>query len=473
MDERLKSILEGLPFTLTDEQLEGIQLFIRTEGHFSFLGDSGSGKSTIMWVLKLYYGEDILFVASTGTASEELPNNIGSGTAHSLFNLARDQAIDSDWRKRPADILTKTDLIKIVVVDEGYCHNSQDLAMMLSVIKRVNKKNKNRSKRDIRLVLVGDCLQRLPIVSDKDYLQHLYETYGHYLMFESYVWKEARFTTWVLQDVKRQGGVEPKDLWFRKALRVMRYGMVEHYDHIIKGFNKKFVGSDHDQDAIYIAPTNSMVNRYNARYLARNPNQKITYKVNFDKDFDKKSFSMDWEVTLAEGCSFLTLVNNPEEGYFNGTVLTAKQVTSEGVWADKDDGTSVFVGLHEFKEEEVYAAQEDRYGETVTVQKRRHVASAWMLPVKLCAGFSFARCQGKTIQREVVLDFGTNSDLWLYNKQGMEDFMVAGAFVGFSRATSIDHIKLRNPLRKEHLKVCRTSINFWWKCVKELDKYKL
>ncbi len=472
MDEKLQKILEGLPFTLTDEQLQYIQLFIRTKGNFALLGDAGSGKSTTMYILKLYYEHKILFVASTGTASEELPHGIGSGTAHSLFNLARDEAIDSDWKKRPADILTKTDMIEIIVVDEGFCHNSQDLAMMLHQIKKVNKKNKNRNKREIRLMLCGDPLQRLPIVQDKTFRENMHEHYGHYLMFRSYLWKEAKFTCFVLQEVKRQAGSEPKDIWFKKALRVMRYGKEEYYDHIIKGFNRKFVGSNHDQDAIYIAPTNNMVNRYNTRYLARNPNQKITYKVQFDKDYDKRGFGLDWEVTLAEGCKFLTLVNNPEEGYFNGTVLTATQVTSDGVWADKADGTSVFIGIHEFKQEEVYAAQEERYGGLVNVQKRKHVASAWALPVKLCAGLSFARCQGKTLESEIVLDFGSASDTWLYTKQGMEDFMVAGAFVGFSRATSSDNIKLRNPLRKEHLKVCRTSIDFWWESVKTMEKFK-
>ncbi|CAH9014866.1 recD-like protein [Vibrio phage 496E54-1] len=468
MDEKLRLIVEGLDFTLTNEQQDFLVRFINGNGNWSLLGDAGVGKSTIMYILHLYYEDEIVFVASTGTASEELPHDIGSGTGHSLFNIARDQAIDSDWRKRPSDILTKTDLVKIIVLDEGYCYNSQDLAMIQHQINKVNKKSKNRTQREIRLLIVGDCLQRLPIV-DNEYKEFLNEEYGSWLMFRSRLWKEMNFETYVLQEVKRQVGTEPKDIWFKKALYVMRYGITKHYPKIIEGFNRKFVGSNHSEDAVYLAPTNTKVNTYNDQYLARNPNLKITFTVKFDKKYTKKDFPMDWEVTLAEGCKFITLVNNPEAGWFNGTVLTATQVSSEGVYATKEDGEEVFVGIHEFKEEELYAAKEERHGVIRDVQKRKHVASAFMLPAKLCAGFTFSRAQGKSINQELVLDFGSDRDTWLYTKQGMEDFMVSGAFVGFSRATNIDHIKLRNPLRMEHLKVDTDSVNWWFECVRNME----
>lgn len=464
--EKLNTILEGIPFTLTDEQMGFVTGFISGKGMWTLLGDCGSGKSSVMYILKLYYEDEILFGASTGTASEELPHGIGSGTGHSIFNITRDQAIESDWKKRPSAILTKTDLIKIVVLDEGYCYNSQDLAIILHQIDKINKKSRRRKARNVRLLLVGDPAQRLPIVSDEGFLKHLYDTYGHYLMFKSSVWKEAEFTPYVFQQVKRQIGTEPKDIWFGKALKVIRYGMEEHYDKVIEGFNRKLVGCSHKEDAIYIAPTNKMVNAYNESYLSRNPNIKLTFNVNFTGNYKQQNFPMDREVTIGEGCKFLTLVNSPEEGFMNGTLLTCTQATTEGVWAEKEDGSSVFVGIHEFKEEEIYADECEINGEIVKVQKRKHVASAFMLPVKLAAGYSFARCQGKTFDYETVLDFGTSNQDWMYTKQGMEDFMVAGALVGLSRVTNIDHVKLRNPLKRCHLKVDRDSINFWWECVR-------
>ena len=101
------------------------------------------------------------------------------------------------------------------------------------------------------------------------------------------------------------------------------------------------------------------------------------------------------------------------------------------------------------------------------VQKRRHVASAYMLPVKLCAAFSCSRVQGRTFDFETVVDFGSDRQAWLYNKKGMEDFMRGGAFVALSRVTNIDHLKLKHKIFPHHIKVCKDSRQFWFKCLEE------
>lgn len=383
MDERLEGIINGLPFELTEEQLDFIVKFINGEGHFTLLGEAGSGKSTVMWVLKQYYEHEIVFGGSSGVATVNLPHNIGVATGHSLFNLSIGEAIESDYKKRAHDVLTSSSLVKIIVLDEAYCYNSQDLDQMLNQIRKLNRKTRKRkTPRKIRLLLVGDPLQRLPIVSS-ELQEKLTERFGHWLMFRSSVWEEANFSTYVFTQVKRQTGDEPKDLWFKKALQVLRYGVEKHYDKVLEGFNRKWVGDNHSEDAVYIAPTNNMVNTYNDDYLNRNPNFKMTFEVEFDKKYNKKLFPMDWEVTLAGGCKVLCLVNNPDGGYQNGTVITVGQMSTDGVYGTKEDGTEIFVPIHEFKEDEVYVADEVKDGSPVQVQKRRHVASAYMLPVKL------------------------------------------------------------------------------------------
>ena len=463
--ERFNNIIDNLPFKLTDEQYDFLVKFISGKGHWTLLGEGGTGKSTVMWFLKCYYGDNIIFGGSSGVATVNLPNDIGIATGHSIFNLSTGEAIDSDYRKRPHDILSTTSLIEIVVLDEAFCYNSQDLDQILHQIKKMNRKTRKRKEqRDIRLLLVGDPLQRLPIVNNELKVK-LTERFGHWLMFRSTVWEQAHFNTFVFTEVKRQVGTEPKDIWFEKALKVLRYGIEQHYDKVIEGFNRKLVGYNHDQDAVYIAPTNKLVNVYNDQYLQRNPNRKMVFKVQFDKKSNKKAFPVDTEVTLAEGVSVITLVNNPENGYQNGTELTVTQMSTEGIFGVKHNGDEVFVPIHEFKEEEVYAAEEFIEGVKTLVQKRKHVASAFMLPVKLCAGFVSARVQGRNFNKQGVIDFGGDDCDWLYRKKGMEDFMVAGAYINYGRFTNIDHIKLRNKMKRIHIKVDRTSIDFWFECL--------
>lgn len=466
--ERFNKILEGLPYQLTEGQYSFLVRFIGGKGHFALLGDAGSGKSTIMGILKAYYNHKLIGCGTTGVAAVNLPNEMGIGTAHSVFNMPLGIAIESDWKKRPHDILSKSDLVDIIVVDEAFNHSAQDFAFYLHQVNKMNRKTRKRNARDIRLVLVGDPMQNIPIVNEEQ-KAHYREVYGHHLMFKSDLWEEANINTHVLTEVKRQTGNEPKDIWFRKALQVIRFGYTEHYEKVCEGLNRKWVGDNHGEDAVYIAPTNAMVNNYNEQYLERNPNMKMTFEVEFDKKYNKKLFPMDWEVTLAEGCKIITLVNLPDSGFQNGTVLTVTQLSVDGVWGTKENGEEIFVPIHEFKEDEVYADTQNKDGVVVQVQRRRHVASAYMLPVKLCAAFSCNRVQGRTFNFETLVDFGSDRQSWLYNKKGMEDFMVGGAFVALSRPTNIDYLKLKHKIFPHHIKVCQDSKQFWFKCLEEME----
>ena len=103
-------------------------------------------------------------------------------------------------------------------------------------------------------------------------------------------------------------------------------------------------------------------------------------------------------------------------------------------------------------------------------QERVHIDSAYMLPVKLSAGFVCARVQGKTFNRKGLIDVGDPEKDYFYTWNKMPDFMVAGLFVALSRFTSIDHIQLKRSIEKKHIKVCRESIKYWWECVKEFNE---
>lgn len=508
--EKLEQVLSRLPFTLTEEQDFFVRDFIRGEGHGVLLGDQGSGKSTVMEVLAEYYQDEILFGGSSGVATVNLPNNIGAATGHKMLKLSVGEAIEADYKKSAIATLTKSDMIKIIVLDEAFCYTSQDLDQMLNQVRKLNKSTAKRGMRNIRLLLVGDCLQRLPIV--EDHLKaKMEEKFGHYLMFKSWVWKRFNAKSYVLQINKRQDGNSPKDIWFKKALYVLRYGVEQHYDKVLEGLNKLVVGNNYEEGSLYLAPTNSAVNAYNNAYLQINPNAKYTFNVEFDKKYDKKDFPMEKEVTLAEGCKVIALVNNEEGGYQNGTEVTVKSIfPNEGVVGLKEDGSEIFIEMHEFKQEEIVAVEatpeslksydvvnklieegilSEEEQETLTreslnklystkvkdkilVQERQHIASAFMLPCKLSAGYVIARSQGKTFNRKGLIDVGEPDKDYFYTWNKMPDYMVAGLFVALGRFTSIDHIQLVRPVKKKHIKVCRDSVNFWWKCVAEFNKMR-
>ena len=163
--ERIEDLFGTLPFSLTKGQEIFLNRFTTSEGHFSLLGVAGSGKSTIMEILSRFYGNEIVFCASSGVANQQMPNEIGRGTAHRVMSLFRDISDPMGMKKVKKacqGLFGPSDLVKIIVVDEAFCLDSDHLHTMLKRIERFNKATRKRKQRKIRLLVVGDCLQRLP-----------------------------------------------------------------------------------------------------------------------------------------------------------------------------------------------------------------------------------------------------------------------------------------------------------------------
>ena len=204
--EKLAHVLSGLPITLNEYQLNFIKMFISTGGNWCLLGLAGTGKSTIMFVLKLYYGDEIVFFASSGVASLNMPNGIGDGTGHSSLALPLNPSTEYDHKKissKCSGIFASSDLVKIIVIDEAYGYNSDNLDMIHRRITRFNKKTAKRGRRDIRLLLTGDPCQQITI-ADEEVKFELKKRWGHHLMFKSTVWDLFEFQYAVLGKVERQ-----------------------------------------------------------------------------------------------------------------------------------------------------------------------------------------------------------------------------------------------------------------------------
>lgn len=445
-----------LPFPLTKGQDIFLKKFTAGTGHFSLLGAQGSGKTTVMQLLKEYYGDEIIFCASSGVASKQLPNNIGAGTAHRVMGLSRDVSTPQSLKKVPTpcqQLFGTSSLIKIVVVDEAYAMDSDHLYQMLQRVARFNKKTSKRSPRNIRILWVGDCLQRLPIC-DYERKRVLTERYGHWLSFKSHVWKNAWFQTYVFDDVKRTS-----DKVFKACQDVIRYGEESRYDGVLKWLNKRVVVNP-DLSNLLLAPTRKTVAIANARALEANPNPKYTYEAKPWGKFDLKEAGIEPSVVFCVGQEIIITVNHQDGYYVNGDFGRITKICSKGC--------GVFVELKETHEEVFVeiceALEEESYVETGVVQKdgslqdelkKKVVGGCMYLPILGSSGMTIARAQGRTFRVPINIDMeGT----WLYKKG---DFGTSDLLVAISRATCVENINLISPIKKEHIKVCRESIAYW------------
>ena len=454
--DKIEECYGVLPFPLTKGQDRFLRKFSEATGHAALCGDAGAGKSTILLILKEFYGDEIVFCATSGVANQNLPDGMGFGTAHSLLSLPTDMVPDAGSLKltrKCQQLLGASDKVKIIVIDEAYTMHADNLYAIQKVVTRLNKATSKRKKRDIRLVFCGDPLQRLTIAKPLE-KAHMREKYGHFLMFKSRVWKELDITTYVLTEVKRQ-----EDPTFKAMLEVIRYGQTHRYPRALAWINKR-VNRNYDKNNLLLAPTNKIVTAANQRALDNNPNDLMSSDMEVWGKYDVRDCPAEASINLKLGAPVITLINDEDGRFFNGSYGHVTGFTDEGVLIHfKTTEETHEVGMHQFTEDESYIAQETNdEGVLVDVVKKKTVGGANQFPIKLAAAYTTARAQGKSFGCPVTLDVGNTG---LYTSKALGDFGTSDVFVGLSRCSRVEDLTLARPIEPAHIKVCRESIKYW------------
>ena len=463
---KMDELFHTLPFPLTKGQKKAAYLIEQGE-HCMILGSAGTGKSALMELVKTYFGNRVIFSATTGIANQRLFNyKGGDGTSARIFSLPIGLAATKDWKQvsRYCDkILFQSDSIDAIVIEEAGMLNAEQMALIEARINRANKKSKKRRQRKIQLIFVGDLLQLGTIVSDED-KPYFVEKYGSHLFFKSDAFKRLGFKTCFLDEVMRQD-----DPTFLAGLDVLRYGNEDRIERCLDWFNRRYV-RDIPKGLPIISATNKVVDAENTKAFLSNPNEAGYYCAAINKDYDMKDCPVEFELALKVGLKVMTLINDQEGRYMNGSLAEVTNMTSEGVTVKfAHNGVECLIEPFEFESKELYIADSyvDEDGEVKHVMESRVKGSCIHIPLKQASALSVHRSQGATIATEFVIDLGST---FLYTNCG--SFGEALSYVALSRATDINNVYLKAPMKKEHLKVCEETI-LWLMSVGAIDNTKL
>lgn len=399
-------------------EFEGALDFVRTcDGHLFVTGRAGTGKSTLLKVLRDELAEEAVVVAPTGLAAI----NVGGQTIHSFFGLPpRLIQVGDIKRGRYGRVMRK---LSTVIIDEVSMVRS-DLMWAIDQSLRLNRGRPRDPFGGARLVLFGDLHQLPPVIRDGEEAAHLEETYGGPFFFDVSALREGYGTQYLeLTEVFRQ-----KDEGLVRVLDHIRDGSADEADLEILNDRVSPIRTLSEGLAyVILTPTNDAANRINRAYLEALPGTMRRYDAGVSGEFNPRAQPTEAELFLKEGARVIMLRNDADKRWVNGTIATLARLTEERMWIELN-GVQHEVDPVAW-ENRRYAFEQDS-GKIV-----ESVAGTFkQFPVRLAWAMTIHKSQGLTLD-QVYIDLGRGT------------FAHGQAYVALSRCRSLEGLALARPLQ--------------------------
>lgn len=397
--------------------------------HLFVTGRAGTGKSTLLSLIRRTTRRNLAVVAPTGVAAL----NVRGQTLHSFFGFPGKLLRPSDVRRRRNRSLYTR--LQTLVIDEVSMVRA-DLLDRVDEFMRLNRDRPDEAFGGVQVVVFGDLFQLPPVVAspvERQLFEGDLAVYPSPHFFDADVWGAAPLEMIELNTVFRQ-----KARQFVRLLDALREGHFDDDD--LLDLNVRVV----DEEAfghgasITLTSTNRLAERINHAELSRLSAKPTRYVGTLEGSFDSRTLPTDLALALKSGAQVM-FVRNDTGGkrYVNGTigtVLVAEperlvvRVTEEGRDDELELGPETWDHIRYTVDEGTGRVTED-----VTGTFRQY-------PVKLAWAITIHKSQGKTFER-MSLDLGRGA------------FECGQTYVALSRCRTLEGIRLARPLRPRDILV--------------------
>lgn len=386
-------------------------------------GGAGTGKTVTINSIKEFFGEDSLFVSSTGLSAL----SIGGTTCHRQFKLplgVTDQ-LDPMINKNMKFLLSSKNLSRIII-DEAFMLRGDHFIHIDERLRKIRRNNNPFG--GLNVIVVGDPLQLQSILRNEDRAKYK-QLFGHQRhLFQTDLWNQCGFKHVELTKVRRQSDKE-----FIKALHSIRKAD-DNLRWAVDYINSNCLGKP--QQGVILTPTNYNVDQYNKSEFDKLTTRVVTYKGNSAGFTGEKP--VPESINMRVGCR-VVLCANKENHFVNGDTGIVTRTSPYDVTVKLDRGGEVDVDKFRFSQIEY----------KIIKGKMQAVEKGWyeQLPVKLGYALSIHKSQGQTIPK-MTLDIGKGA------------FAPHMTYVALSRAVGLDGLTLAQPIREKDVWVDRDVINW-------------
>ena len=401
-------------YQLHAEQHYALDRIQKLEGVVFLTGKAGTGKSTLLNLIKRTFRINMIVLAPTGVASVL----VGGQTIHSFFKFPPGWISQKDYKPLSKSMAEKIDLI---VIDEISMVRADILDHMDQLLKLSKKKDKPFG--GIPMLWVGDLYQLPPVVSspeEKAYFEHHYTSP---YFFSANVMKELdSFELIELEQVFRQN-----ELHFIRLLNRIRLNECDEED--LDEINQRAL-ADPTEDglpAITLTSTNVQANQINLKELNKLDTSPKTYSAIMEGSINPSQFPAEQHLILKVGAQIMTLRNDPAKNFINGSIGILEELMPQSIrvkFPSQESSVEIPMATWEI----VRYIYEDQ---TIKVNP---VGSFTQLPVKLAWAVTIHKSQGKTFDKAII-DLGRGA------------FENGQTYVALSRCRTLDGVYLTQKLQ--------------------------
>lgn len=408
-----------------DEVLNG-------DGNLFIQAKAGCGKSLIIKIAAALK-QNLVVLSTTGTTAIQLSSEgIPARTIHSFFQFRPSSIIDAadvkKWWGETVKVAQKTETL---IIDEVSMLNAQ---MFDAIITKLKMHREDGSLP--RLILFGDVLQLPPVIEKGLVTTFFNNTYGGKVMFfSSTSFQYLDFQIMTLNQSYRQVDEEFADNIYSVGLGSIDQAVLDYFNSRMMSLPK--FEETHDK-YIYMATTNSLVNKINKTYIDNLFSDKwFTYEARKSENFPPKL--IEDEIMIKQGAQVMITRNNYAAGYTNGMVGKCVDLDENNVVVETETGKIVTVGRSHYEISKPYLDENKRI-------KFKVDSWAEQIDCKVCRAMTVHKSQGKTFDNAYLAPVGWTPPGIIY--------------VGLSRLTSLNGLGISRPLTMEDVKVNQEAMDF-------------
>jgi ATP-dependent DNA helicase PIF1 len=374
-------------------------------------GKAGTGKSTLLRLIRDKRPEGLAVLAPTGLAAVQ----VGGATLHSFFLFPPKliEARDVRVLKHKARLFKR---LKTIILDEVSMVRA-DVMNAVDLSLRLHRKD-DRPFGGVQMIFFGDLYQLPPVVREtalEDYFERVYRTP---YFFSAPAFRETPLRGFHLTRIFRQ-----KDEVFLRLLEKVRTGEAEAED--IERLNAAGARAARPE-AVVLTARNATAEQINRERLARLPGQAVALHARMEGRVNESAHPADQVLWLKKGARVMFLRNN---GAFwnNGTMGEVEDATEEEVRV-RADGQTHAVRREKWK---VIGYKAAAAGEGL---EEEELGSFEQFPLRLAWAVTIHKSQGLTLDAaEIDLDGGAFAHGQLY--------------VALSRCRDLSGVRLRRPVQ--------------------------